>query len=146
MSDIRRMGIYSGELEDCPTGSLMLYDDHVAALTELREKLAVTRELYEQSQRIVEAEKQAHRSTERILLAAWEADKAKILADFDAADKERLKETHDSHAEAAKWQAEGDWYGYNFHEGKAAGTVQASLAYERVRRNLRAALKSTGTG
>lgn len=64
-----------------------------------------------------------------------------LLEDFKAIDAERLKETDEAHAEAAKWKAEGDMYGWNFHEGKAGGITIASIMFDRLRRKMEAAIK-----
>jgi hypothetical protein len=80
-------------------------------------------------------------------LAAKDAELAKcraVLADlkdeFKSADEERLRETDNAHVEANRWKAEDDMYGWNFHEGRASGTVSASLYFYRVFRKLKAAL------
>lgn len=80
-------------------------------------------------------------------LAAVKAERDKLksilmadLVEWKKADEERLRQTDAAHAEAQKWKDEDDMYGWNFHEGKAGGTVQASLCYDRVRRHLEAAL------
>lgn len=57
-----------------------------------------------------------------------------------AADEERLKETEEAHREAEKWKAEGDMYGYNFHEGRSGGATTASIIFYRVRKYLDKAL------
>jgi hypothetical protein len=65
-----------------------------------------------------------------------EAKLVKALAEFDAANAERLQETNNAHEEANRWKAEGDMYGWNFHEGRASGTTWASIIFYRVRRML----------
>lgn len=67
-----------------------------------------------------------------------------LLAKFKAADDERLEETESAHKEADKWKAEGDMYGYNFHEGRSGGTIWASIIYERVRRELKMLIDQEG--
>lgn len=56
------------------------------------------------------------------------------LTAFKSADEQRLLETEQAHAEAARWKAEGDMYGWNFHEGRASGTIAASIIFHRVKR------------
>lgn len=63
---------------------------------------------------------------------------ARAIEVFRLADAERLAETQKSHAEAAKWESEGDMYGWNFHEGVASGTTSASIVFYRVLRLLEA--------
>lgn len=58
------------------------------------------------------------------------------------ADNERLSGQEEAHRESAKWKAEGDMYGWNFHEGKAGGMNEASIIFYRVRRFIEAALAS----
>jgi len=60
---------------------------------------------------------------------------------FKTADDERLEGTNDADAEAEKWKAEGDMYGWNFHKGKAGGMTEASIIFYRVFRRLKLALK-----
>lgn len=61
-----------------------------------------------------------------------------MLDAFKAADDERLAEVEERHQEAAKWKGEGDMYGWNFHEGVAAGMTTASIIFNRVRRTIEA--------
>jgi hypothetical protein len=49
-------------------------------------------------------------------------------------DRERLEFTNKCRIEASKWEREGDEYGWNFHQGVASGTVQASFIYAKVER------------
>jgi hypothetical protein len=56
------------------------------------------------------------------------------------ADRQRLVEHEEAEAEAAKWKAEGDMYGWNFHQGKAGGMTTASIIFYRVWKVLDAAL------
>lgn len=60
---------------------------------------------------------------------------------FTAADEQRLEGVQDAHTEAEKWKAEGDMYGWNFHQGKAGGMTEASIIFYRVFRRLKVALK-----
>ncbi|MDE2106927.1 MAG: hypothetical protein KGL39_57465, partial [Patescibacteria group bacterium] len=60
------------------------------------------------------------------------------------ADNERLSGQQEAHRESAKWKAEGDMYGWNFHEGKAGGMNEASIIFYRVRRFIEAALAGQG--
>lgn len=61
---------------------------------------------------------------------------------FKTADDERLNGVHEAHAEAQKWKAEGDMYGWNFHQGKAGGMTEASIIFNRAFRRLKAALEA----
>jgi len=49
-------------------------------------------------------------------------------------EEERLTKTYACRDEAERWKAEGDWYGWNFHQGRASGTIEASFIYNRMRR------------
>jgi hypothetical protein len=73
-------------------------------------------------------------------VAAMRTVLTSLKDEFKAANEERLKETHDAHTEANRWKAEGDMYGWNFHEGRAGGTIGASHCFYRVYRKLVAAL------
>ncbi len=57
------------------------------------------------------------------------------------ADEQRLCEMDEARDESVKWKAEGDMYGWNFHEGKASGMTQASIIFFRVRREIEKYLK-----
>jgi hypothetical protein len=89
-------------------------------------------------------EMSAELAAEKSLREAAEARAAGQLQElqkvYAEADGERLRQTDAAHAEAAQWKAEDDWYGWNFHEGRAAGTVGASLYFGRVGRKLAALL------
>lgn len=50
------------------------------------------------------------------------------------ADDERLAETVEARDDAEKWKSQGDMYGWNFHQGRSAGTIGASFGYNRVER------------
>jgi hypothetical protein len=73
-------------------------------------------------------------------VAAMRTVLTSLKDEFKAANEERLKETQDAHTEANRWKAEGDMYGWNFHEGRAGGTTYASIYFYRVYRKLVAAL------
>jgi hypothetical protein len=64
----------------------------------------------------------------------------KSLAVWKEADEQRLKEHYEVEAEANKWKAEGDMYGWNFHMGRAGGMTQASIIFYRVLKSLEKAL------
>lgn len=81
------------------------------------------------------------KEVERRMVEA-EAVPGKLLAAHRAADEERLKETEEAHAEAARWKAEGDMYGWNFHEGRAGGTTAASIIFFRLQREIKGAMKA----
>ncbi len=57
---------------------------------------------------------------------------------FQAADEERFDGVQKAHDEAEKWKAEGDMYGWNFHQGKGGGMTAASIIFNRVYRRLMA--------
>ena len=59
---------------------------------------------------------------------------------FRTADDERLDGVYKAQAEAEKWKAEGDMYGWNFHQGKAGGMTEASIIFYRVFRRLKLAM------
>ncbi len=59
---------------------------------------------------------------------------------WKACDHERYDKTQEAQLEAQRWQREGDWYGYNFHSGKASGTVEASFIYGRIQKKLEPAM------
>lgn len=67
---------------------------------------------------------------------AGEIDAA--IALYEASDDERLEEMHKNEAEAERWKAEGDMYGWNFWKGVASGMTSASIVFYRVRRRLAA--------
>jgi len=56
---------------------------------------------------------------------------------FRAADNERMDGVYAARDEAEKWKAEGDMYGWNFHQGKACGMTEASIIFYRVYRRLK---------
>ena len=86
---------------------------------------------------------------------AEQAELAKLLGElleiFNASDEERLKEVREHDAEAEKWKAEDDMYGWNFHKGMASGCTAASIIFFRVKRAIEkqlaalAALKGCAT-
>lgn len=49
---------------------------------------------------------------------------------------ERLEKTREFRDEADQWQREGDWFGWNFHQGRSSGTIEASFIYDRMRKEL----------
>ena len=63
-----------------------------------------------------------------------------VSALWKQCESDRLDKTHQSHDEAKRWEAEGDFYGWNFHQGVASGTVEASFIYGRIQRKLEPAL------
>jgi hypothetical protein len=64
-----------------------------------------------------------------------------LLTLFKQSDADRLKETHEARDEAERWRAEGDNYGWNFHQGRSSGTIGASIIYHRVQRAIERKLK-----
>lgn len=55
-------------------------------------------------------------------------------------EKDRLQKTYEARDEAARWEQEGDWYGWNFYQGVSSGTVEASFIYGRIQRQLEPAM------
>lgn len=66
----------------------------------------------------------------------------KVLALTEECSQRRDAELEDAHAEAAKWKAEGDMYGWNFHEGRAGGMVQTDLLCFKIRRLIQEVAKA----
>lgn len=60
----------------------------------------------------------------------------RIKKTLEAASEERYQELHDWERLAAKWKAEGDMYGWNFHQGMAAGANWCDIFYRRIGREL----------
>lgn len=109
----------------------------------LQKQLAAEKELRHDAMTAY-AKLEADWRTEKGLREAAETRAAGQLQElqkvYAEADEERLRQTDAAHAEAAQWKAEDDWYGWNFHEGRAAGTVGASLYFGRVGRKIAALL------
>jgi hypothetical protein len=59
-----------------------------------------------------------------------------IHALWKEADEERWQEQKDWERQAEKWKAEGDMYGWNFHQGMGAGANWCSLFFDRIRRKV----------
>jgi len=74
------------------------------------------------------------RDMERRKAAAFDWLVAKMKEQFKAADDERLELTYSARDEGEKWRNEGDMYGWNFHQGRSAGTIEASFCFDKVRR------------
>ncbi len=55
---------------------------------------------------------------------------------WDQCEQDRLNKTHEFRDEAERWKKEGDMYGWNFHQGKSSGTVEASFIYNRMEKAL----------
>ena len=55
-------------------------------------------------------------------------------------ENDRLQKTCEARDEAARWEQEGDWYGWNFHQGVSSGTIEASFIYGRIQRKLEPAM------
>ena len=60
---------------------------------------------------------------------------------FAVSSEERFNELRKFEAESTKWKAEGDMYGWNFHQGMAAGANLVDIIYQRVNRAIAAALR-----
>lgn len=90
--------------------------DSIAECAELRTKLA---------------------TAEQSLAALREA----IESEFTLAENARITGVYESRDEADRWRAEGDSYGWNFHQGVAGGMTEASFHYMRVKRKLLDVLK-----
>jgi len=65
-----------------------------------------------------------------------EAALARIMRALEAASEERYQELKNWEREAAKWKAEGDMYGWNFHQGMAAGANWCDIFYQRIGREI----------
>ena len=61
----------------------------------------------------------------------------KIDALWKECEAERIKMTERSRQEADRWKNEDDMYGWNFHQGLASGTIEASFIYGRIFRALK---------
>ena len=77
------------------------------------------------------------------------ADNAELLdflnqlkALFRTCDNERLNRLEESRDEAEKWKGEGDWFGWNFHQGRAGGMNEASIIFYRMKRLIDEALSA----
>lgn len=64
-----------------------------------------------------------------------------ILAKFKEADDERYRNQKEWEADAEKWKADSDMYGWNFHKGMGAGANWVALYFFRVQRELEEILK-----
>lgn len=60
----------------------------------------------------------------------------RLIAVFKEASEKRYAIVDESYAEAAKWKAEGDGYGYNFYQGRASGCNQSDIFYFAVHRQI----------
>lgn len=112
-------------------------DDYNFDLVEAIESLVAT----------LDDEEAGHADTLR-LLKLREAEIARLVAVvndgmklFKEADEERLKETHAAQAEAERWKADDDMYGWNFHMGMGSGMTHASIFFYRVWRHLKKAIE-----
>jgi hypothetical protein len=85
--------------------------------------------IFEQAVHIIEAMQRDSKSTLRDIVD-------RSLKIFAESNEVRLEDADERTAEAAKWKAEGDMYGYNFHIGAASGMTSASIIFSRVRRFL----------
>lgn len=77
----------------------------------------------------------------RTEVAALEQERDELRAELAAAAKacdeasaERLAEMVKWYAESEKWKSKGDMYGWNFHQGMAAGANRTDIIYYRVRK------------
>ena len=58
----------------------------------------------------------------------------KLRETWELCDNERLQRMDELRNESEKWKLEGDWFGWNFFQGMASGTIWASIIYDRMRR------------
>jgi len=72
------------------------------------------------------------------------AQQEKLVPTDDQIDKlwkqceeERMLVMQKARDEAEKWKAEGDMYGWNFHQGIASGTIAASFIYGRIFKSMK---------
>ena len=116
-----------------------------------REELRRLREYYDENAGTIEDLRAREREIQARLTAAearvreLEGKLANLADVYRIADEERLAKTYEARDEASKWKSENDFYGYNFHEGMAAGPVGASLYYGRVGRAIKEANKQPAT-
>lgn len=61
---------------------------------------------------------------------------AELRTAWKEAEQERMKALHEFRDEAGKWESQDDWYGWNFFQGMASGTIQASFCYGRLNKVL----------
>jgi hypothetical protein len=69
--------------------------------------------------------------------ATWEAALGPLVPLFQECFEERYQDMEKAHVEARKWKARGDMYGWNFHEGMAAGMNWADIIYNRLDRTIK---------
>jgi hypothetical protein len=107
----------------------------IEALSDLytRHLEAITRE--DLSKRDIAAEL-AYRDAE---LAAMRASLVACRAALERASDERYEFLKQREVEATYWKSEGDLYGWNFHQGMAAGANWCDIFYRRIVRTLDAA-------
>jgi len=61
-----------------------------------------------------------------------------ILSTLNSASEERYQCLNEWEQAAEKWKREGDMYGWNFHQGMAAGANWTDLLYQRIARAINA--------
>ena len=61
----------------------------------------------------------------------------KIDALWKECEAERMEVMNRARDEAKRWESEQDMYGWNFHQGLASGTIEASFIYGRIFRALK---------
>ena len=74
---------------------------------------------------------------------SWLIDK--VQADLDDASEERYRFLKERESEAERWKAEGDMYGWNFHQGMAGGANWCDIFYRRIGRALDEEKKKLGS-
>ena len=62
----------------------------------------------------------------------------RIKKSLESASEERLQELKKWERESERWRAEGDMYGWNFHQGMTAGANWCDILYRRVDREIAA--------
>jgi len=75
--------------------------------------------------------------TERDAARAEQRDILDRLARLlDACSEERYQELKSWEAQARRWESEGDMYGWNFHQGMAAGANWCDIIYRQLGREI----------
>jgi len=68
----------------------------------------------------------------------------RLAAVFKVATEERWRHLRECERESETWRAKGDMWGWNFHQGRAAGANWCDLMYQRVNREIETIRKELG--
>lgn len=88
-----------------------------------------------------EEQNPASPSAESRATGALSAALDRLMAVFNEASDERYENLKEWENLGRRWQSEGDGYGYNFHQGMAAGANWCDIYYRRVGREIEAIRK-----